>query len=74
VVKPTIPSVMMPPKITEGISPISLAATPDSNDPISLEDPMKMAPGGEIKDFHIPPTFRISLLTLPGTYLACPHS
>jgi hypothetical protein len=41
-VAPTIPSVINPPKITEGTSPISLAATPDSNEPISLEDPMKM--------------------------------
>ena len=40
--KPTIPIVMQPPKITEGIRPRSFAATPDSNAPISFEEPMNI--------------------------------
>ncbi len=41
-VTPTTPSVTIPPKITERTAPRSFAATPDSNDPISLEDPMNI--------------------------------
>ena len=39
---PTIPIVIHPPKITEGITPSNFAATPDSNAQISFEEPMKM--------------------------------
>jgi hypothetical protein len=31
-----------PPKMTDGTTPISRAATPDSNSPISFEEPIKM--------------------------------
>ncbi len=34
---------MHPPKITDGINPSSFAATPDSKEPISLDDPIKIA-------------------------------
>ena len=33
---------MLPPKMTEGIVPISLAVAPDSNAPISLEELIKI--------------------------------
>ena len=39
----TTASVAIPPSTTDGTVPSSLAATPDSNAPISLELPMKMA-------------------------------
>src|SRR5262249_3712099 len=39
---PTVTSVIAPPKSTEGTVPITLAASPDSNEPISFDDPMKM--------------------------------
>ena len=35
-------SVIAPTKITEGITPRSFAARPDSKAPISFEEPMKM--------------------------------
>lgn len=35
-------SVIIPPKMTDGINPMIFAARPDSNEPISLEDPIKM--------------------------------
>ena len=38
----TTMSVMIPPKATEGTSPMNLAAMPDSKTPSSLEDPIKM--------------------------------
>ena len=38
----TTASVMHPPKITEGMRPIIFAATPDSNAPSSLEEPIKI--------------------------------
>ena len=38
----TTSNVIIPPKTTEGTTPISFAARPDSNAPISLEEPMKM--------------------------------
>ena len=38
----TTPKVMLPPKITEGIKPINFAATPDSNDPNSLDEPINI--------------------------------
>src|SRR3954470_19209574 len=41
-VTPTTPSVIKPPKITEGTVPRSFAATPDSKEPISFEEPMKI--------------------------------
>src|ERR1700722_554751 len=34
--------VMQPPKTTDATVPISLAMTPDSNSPISLDDPTKI--------------------------------
>lgn len=34
--------VIAPPKITEGITPRSFAANPDSKAPISFDEPMKM--------------------------------
>ena len=40
-VKITTRSVIVPPKMTEGTTPISFAATPDSKAPISFDDPMK---------------------------------
>src|SRR5204862_6204147 len=36
------PSVTRPPKITDRTVPSNFAATPDSNDPSSFEDPMKI--------------------------------
>ena len=42
VVAATMPSVMQPPKITDGTSPSSFAARPDSNAPSSFDEPMKM--------------------------------
>src|SRR6476660_8087165 len=39
---PTVTSVITPPNTTEGTSPRKLAATPDSNSPSSLLEPMKM--------------------------------
>ncbi len=39
---PTTIKVIAPPKITEGTSPIRLAAVPDSNAPNSLDEPTKM--------------------------------
>src|SRR6185369_8349571 len=41
-VTPTTPSVINPPKITEGTVPSSFAATPDSKEPISLEELLKL--------------------------------
>ena len=41
-VAPTIIMVIIPPKTTEGFNPITLAATPDSNPPISFEEPINM--------------------------------
>lgn len=38
----TTTSVIKPPNITDGTTPISLAASPDSNAPISFEEPMNM--------------------------------
>jgi hypothetical protein len=38
----TTARVMLPPKITDGINPINFAATPDSNDPNSFDDPRKI--------------------------------
>ena len=35
-------NVMLPPNITEGIKPISFAATPDSNEPSSFDEPMNI--------------------------------
>ena len=39
---PTTASVMQPPKITDGTSPNSFAATPDSNAPSSFDEPMNI--------------------------------
>ena len=39
---------MQPPKITDGINPISFAALPDSNAPISLLLPIKILLSAEI--------------------------
>src|SRR6266571_6656549 len=41
-VTPTTPRVTSPPKMTDRTAPNSLAATPDSNEPISFEEPMKI--------------------------------
>src|SRR5512139_1125634 len=41
-VTPTMSKVIPPPKMTEGMRPSNLAATPDSNDPISFDEPIKM--------------------------------
>jgi hypothetical protein len=38
----TIPNVMHAPKTTEGTVPNILAASPDSNAPISLDEPINM--------------------------------
>src|SRR6266540_1192250 len=38
----TTSSVIVPPKITDGTVPRSRAATPDSNAPISFDEPMKI--------------------------------
>jgi hypothetical protein len=38
----TTARVMLPPKITDGINPSNFAVNPDSNDPNSFDDPIKM--------------------------------
>src|SRR5947207_6380030 len=41
-VTPTTPSVTKPPKITDGTVPSSLAATPDSKEPTSFDEPINI--------------------------------
>src|SRR6202521_3775467 len=41
-VTPTTPRVTIPPKITDRTVPSTFAATPDSNEPISFDEPMKI--------------------------------
>lgn len=44
-------SVMIPPNTTDGTKPMILAVTPDSNSPISFDEPMNMLLTAETRPF-----------------------
>lgn len=49
----TISKVIVPPKITAGTVPRSFATTPDSNAPISFDEPMKILLTAETRPFML---------------------
>ncbi len=66
---PTTARVIKPPNMTEGITPNSFAASPDSNAPISFEEPINILLTAETLPFISSGVYNCSIVCLITTLM-----